>query len=86
MTSCSGSVSFVASGPASSVLSDGGRGKLNLHVFPFFLHDAEQECLWSSVTSRVRSAHLSPGLPTGLTRVNPGWVLSLILEKVGNTG
>ena len=36
--------------------------------------------------SRVRSAHLSPGLPTGLTRVNPGWVLSLILEKVGNTG
>ena len=35
---------------------------------------------------RVRSAHLSPGLPTGLTRVNPGWVLSLILEKVGNTG
>ena len=36
--------------------------------------------------NRVRSAHLSPGLPTGLTRVNPGWVLSLILEKVGNTG
>ena len=35
---------------------------------------------------RVRNAHLSPGLPTGLTRVNPGWVLSLILEKVGNTG
>ena len=35
---------------------------------------------------RVRSAHLSPGLPTGLTRVNPGWVLSLTLEKVGNTG
>ena len=35
---------------------------------------------------RVRSAHLSPGLPTGLTRVNPGWVLSLILKKVGNTG
>ena len=38
------------------------------------------------LSSRVRSAHLSPGLPTGLTRVNPGWVLSLILEKVGNTG
>ena len=35
---------------------------------------------------RVRNAHLSPGLPTGFTRVNPGWVLSLILEKVGNTG
>ena len=41
---------------------------------------------WSSVGYRVRNAHLSPGLPTGLTRVNPGWVLSLILEKVGNTG
>ena len=35
MTSCSGSVSFVASGSANSVLSDGGRGKLNLHVFLF---------------------------------------------------
>ena len=41
---------------------------------------------YSDFESRVRSAHLSPGLPTGLTRVNPGWVLSLILEKVGNTG
>ena len=28
---------------------------------------------------RVRSAHLSPGLPMGFTRVNPGWALSLIL-------
>ena len=36
--------------------------------------------------SRVRNAHLSPDLPTGLTRVNPGWVLSFILEKVGTTG
>ena len=36
--------------------------------------------------SCIGNAHLSPGLPTGLTRVNPGWVLSLILEKVGNTG
>ena len=30
---------------------------------------------------RVRSAHLSPGLPMGFTRVNPGWALSLILKK-----
>ena len=29
----------------------------------------------------VRSAHLSPGLPMGFTRVNPGWALSLILKK-----
>ena len=45
-----------------------------------------KSCGTAAVTHRVRSAHLSPGLPTGLTRVNPGWVLSLILEKVGSTG
>ena len=33
------------------------------------------------ILSRVRSAHLSPGLPMGFTRVNPGWALSLILKK-----
>ena len=33
------------------------------------------------VFARVRSAHLSPGLPMGFTRVNPGWALSLILKK-----
>ena len=33
------------------------------------------------MSNRVRSAHLSPGLPMGFTRVNPGWALSLILKK-----
>ena len=33
------------------------------------------------LVNRVRSAHLSPGLPMGFTRVNPGWALSLILKK-----
>ena len=32
---------------------------------------------------RVRSAHLSPGLPTGLTRVNGGWVLKPYFGKSG---
>ena len=42
------------------------------YMEPFGLTQLVSEA--TRVTSRVRNAHLSPGLPTGLTRVNPGWV------------
>ena len=53
-TSCCGSIPSVVSGLDGRVLSDDGRGKLNLHELPFFLQEAECVCFCSSVTRVLR--------------------------------